>query len=288
MPPMESRFVTINGVSINYGQGEPNGPPLVFLPGFPDTWQGNMPALDALAQDHAVWSPTSRGMGESGHAASYSIADWVADVGAFIRAVAEPPVLGVGHSAGSWFGLAAAVTDPGLFRAFVSLDQPLNPEVHVAFHKPRVPVYGGFARAIRAASGREDLARRLYGVPTTLGKTLGEIETEEELLANADFFLNTDPEIFAAWEHDYLARWLLVPELQSWPGEYRGPLLFIDGDPDAGSMVTLEARAYHLARSPWADRVQIPGANHGLGLTEDPAPVVAEIRRFFGSLEDSS
>lgn len=282
---MESRFVTVNGVAINYGESEPNGPPLVFLPGFPDSWQEDIPVLDDLARDHTVRSPTSRGMGQSGHAAPYSIAAWVADVSAFIRAVAEPPVLGVGHSAGAWFGLAAAVTDPGLFRAFVSLDQPLNPEFHVGLHTPRRPMYGGIAKAIRAASGREDLVRRLADVPTTQGQTLREIESEEELLADADFFLGTDPEIFAAWEHDDLERWLLVPELQSWPGRYSGPLLFIDGDPDAGALVTREGQAYNLTRYPWAERVQIAGANHGLGLRTDPGPVAAHIRRFFRSLD---
>jgi len=285
---MESRFVTINGVSINYGASEPSGPPLVFLPGFPSSWQDYEPWLDGLAVDYTVLCPSLRGTGQSGHAAPYRIADWIADVGAFIRAVTDPPVLGAGHSAGSWFGLAAACSDPHLFRAFVSLDQPLNPEVHVEYHRPRVPIYGAYAKAMRAASGREELARLLADVPTTSGQTLGELESEEELLADAEYFLATDPEVFAAWENDTLTQWLLVPELQSWPGDYRGPLLFLDGDPDAGSLVSPEARAYNLERYPWADRVEIAAADHMLHLDDDPGSVVAEIRRYFSYLDADS
>jgi len=222
------------------------------------------------------------------HVAPYRIADWIADVGAFIRAVTEPPVLGVGHSAGSWFGLAAACTDPDLFRAFVSLDQPLNPEIHVEYHRPRVPVYGAYAKAMRAANGREELARLLADVPTTRGQTLGALESEEELLADADYFIATDPEVFRAWEDDTLREWLVVPDLQCWPGEYRGPLLFLDGDPNAGSLVSPDARAYNLDRYPWAQRVEIAGADHMLHLYNDPGTVVTEIRRFFSPLEKSA
>ncbi len=277
--------MTVNGVRLSHGESRDNGPTVVFLTGFPDTWEDYRPLLDALEPDHHVFTMTHRGLGQSEHAAPYRIADWVADTAAFVREVAGAPVLGIGHSAGAWFGLAAAVSEPDLFRAFVSLDQPLDPAVHVAFHRPRVPVYGAYARAMRAATGREDLARRLAQVPTTRGQTLGEIESEDELLADADFFLATDPAVFAAWEHDDLAGLLLVPELQSWPGAYAGPLLFVYGDPDAGSLVSREARRHNQERYPWAQQAEIAGADHSLGLYDDPTRVETEIRRFFGSLD---
>jgi len=285
---MESKFATVNGVRLNYGEGPPNGPSLVFLPGFPDTWSEALPILAAFQPDYHVFAPTHRGLGESGHAAPYRIADWVADSAAFVREVAGAPVLGIGHSAGSWFGLSAAGKDPGLFRAFVSLDQPLDPTVHVANHKPNVPIYGGIAAAMRAATGREDLARRLAAVPSTLGGTWGDHEDGAELLEDADFFRAADPAIFAAWERDDLAAWLLVPELQGWPGAYTGPVLFCDGDPAAGSLVTTEAQAYNRERYPWAERVQVPGSSHMMGISDDPSAAVAEICRFFSKLAPGS
>lgn len=283
---MESGFVTVNGVRLSYGEGPANGPRLVFLTGFPGSWEDYRPLLAALEPDYHVFTMTYRGLGQSEHAAPYRIADWVSETAAFIRDVAGAPALGIGHSAGAWFGLAAAVSEPDLFRAFVSLDQPLDPAVHVEFHKSRIRFYGAYAKAMRAASGREDLARRLAEVPTASGQTLGELESEDELLADADFFLTTDPKVFAAWEHDSLAELLLVPELQSWPGTYTGPLLFVYGDPDAGSLVSREARRYNQERYPWADQVEIAGANHSLGLYDDPTRVVTEIRRFLGSLDE--
>jgi len=281
---VESKFATVNGVRLNYGEGPANGPTVVYLPGFPDTWQEALPILAMLESDHHVFAPTHRGLGESEHAAPYRIADWVADAAAFIREVAGAPVLGIGHSAGSWFGLSAAGKEPDLFRAFISLDQPLDPAVHVANHQRNVPVYGGIAAAMRAGTDREDLARRLGAVPSTLGGTWSDHEAEAELLEDADFFGAADPAIFDAWERDDLAGWLLVPELQRWPGAYTGPLLFCDGDPGAGSLVTPAAQAYNRERYPWAERVQIPGANHMLGMADHPDMVATEARRFFSRL----
>lgn len=282
---MESRFATLNGVRLHYGEGAPNGPTLVFLTGFPDAWPDYRPLFDVLEPDYHVFAVTYRGIGQSGHAAPYRIADWVADSAAFIREIAGPAALGVGHSAGAWFGLSALGREPGLLRAFVGLDEPLDPAVHVAFHTPRKPVYGGFAKAMRAASGPEDLARRLALVPSSTGRPLGEIRSADELQAQATELFPCDPEIFAAWERDALAPWLLVPELQSWPGDYRGPLLFVYGDPAAGSLVSREARSYNQERYPWAERVEIAGAAHDLGLYDEPSRTLAEIRRFFGSLD---
>ena len=35
---MESKFIDVNSVRLNYGEGQPNGPTLVFLHGFPGAW----------------------------------------------------------------------------------------------------------------------------------------------------------------------------------------------------------------------------------------------------------
>jgi pimeloyl-ACP methyl ester carboxylesterase len=196
----------------------------------------------------------------------------------------EPPVLGVGHSAGSWFGLAAAASDPSLFSAFVSLDQPLNPEVHLVFHAGRIGTVKAMAAAMRAAADVDDLSRRLARIPTSAGVTWGDLFSEAELAEEAAGLKPHDPAIFDAWVHEELDALIDIPELKAWPGGYRNPVLFLDGDPEAGSLVSAEGAAYNLERYPWAQRVEMNGRDHSLGLGVDPGPVVDEIRRFFDNL----
>ena len=277
---MEARFATVNGVRVSYGEGELNGPDLVFLTGFPESWEDCRPFLEDLERDFHVFSPSMRGTGRSAHAPPYRIFDWVSDAAAFVREVVGAPVLGVGHSAGAWFGLSAAGRDPGLFRAFVGLDQPLNPEVHIEFHKTTRPTYAGFAAAMQSAKGTDDLARRLASAPSTRGGVLGDRMTATELLELAAPLATADPHIFDAWVNDDLRGWLSVPELTDWPGRFSGPVLFVYGDPEAGSLVDQDARGYNLERYPWAEVAEIPGADHQLGIDDSPSRVADEIRAY--------
>lgn len=281
---MESKFVEINGVGINYGEGPANGPALVFLHGFPGAWTEYAPVHELLQQHYHLFAPTYRGMGQSQWSDSYSIPQWIDDVGRFVHAVVQPPVLGVGHSAGSWFGLAAANTDPALFSAFVSLDQPLNPEVHIAYNANRFPTVKATVVAMQTAKDIDDLSRKLAQVPVWTGETYGDLYSEEELAQTAADLSGHDPAIFDPWVKDELVSWIDVPELKAWPGAYRDPVLFVDGDPDAGSLVSVEGAVYNMERYPWARHIELKGMDHGLGLWDDPGPVVKEIRRFFDDL----
>lgn len=272
---------------LDYGVGPPNGPVLVFLHGFPGAWPEYEPVYRLLLPHYHLIAPTMRGMGSSARAAPYRIADWIADAGRFIREIVGPGVVGVGHSAGSWFGLGAAVDDPDLFSAFVSLDQPLDPQVHVQYHQGRRAGVVAMAEAMRRASDVDDLRIRLAAVPASAGGTWGDLLSDEELAAQARDLWAHDPEIFASWVDDGLESFILVPELQRWPGSYRNPLLFIDGDPEAGSLVSAAGAEYNLERYPWAMRVEMAGRDHNLGLWDDPGPVVEEIRRFFGELNQA-
>lgn len=284
---MESKFVDINGIRLNYGEGPPNGPLLVFLNGFPGAWTEHGAVYKLLEPYYRVIAPTHRGLGQSEWSDSYWVRQWIDDVSAFIHATTETPVLGVGHSAGSWFGLAAANSDPGLFSAFVSLDRPLNPDVHITYHTPRIPTVKATAAAMRRAVDVDDLARRLADVRVSTGGTYGDLYSEEDLADYAAELSTSDPAIFNAWVNDDLASLIDVPEVKAWPGAYRNPLLFLDGDPKAGSLLSAEGTAYNMARYPWARRLEMPGMDHGLGLWDDPGPVVQEIHNFFGSLPPS-
>lgn len=282
---MENKHATINGVRVSYGEGPSNGPRLVVAGGYPSAWTDYALFLEELESRYHVFAATMRGVSPSEHRPPYTIADWTTDLGAFVHHVAQGPVLGIGHSAGAWFGLASSAKDPDLLRAFVSIDQPLDPRAHIGFNRERIPLLAGIAYALRSVSTIEELAHRMADLPSSDGGRLGDQLSEEQLEHEAASWRSMDPELFRAWEDDQLEHLLLVPELLDLPGAYNGPVLFLYGDPQAGSLVTPEAREYNRARYRRARNVQVDGLDHGMRLSTEPAPVVHEIDRFFGAID---
>ena len=210
---MESKFVEINGVRLNYGEGAGNGPRLVFLPGFPRYWTEYRPVLDALEPQYHLFALSMRGQGRSERSPPYTISSYIDDTAVFLREVVGRSALGIGHSAGAWFGLAAANDDPDLFSAFVSIDQPLDPADHVIAHGADTSSVQRMLDAMRAASGVEDLRLRLAALPAAGGGTWADEMSVRELGDRAAHLAGIDPETFAPWAEG-IEEWLLVPELQ--------------------------------------------------------------------------
>lgn len=282
---MEAKFATVNGVRLSYGESAPNGPSLVFLGGWPTRWEDVGLLTADLSRDHHVYCPSLRGFGLSAHAASYRVADFAADVVAFVREVVGRPAVGIGHSGGGLWGLAAGAADPSIWTAFACLDVPLDPEAHVAHHVATRATFTGVADALRSAPSVEDLARRLAEIPLDTGELWGDLASEDELRDRAESRFGTDPAVFDPWVHDDLRGFLSVPELSGLPGAFSAPVLFVYGDPAAGSMPDADARRYNQERYPWAEVVELPGLDHGLGIYDDPSALTAAIRRFLASVE---
>ncbi|SDL04846.1 alpha/beta fold hydrolase [Aliiruegeria lutimaris] len=280
---MRSKFVDLNGVRLNYGEGAANGSSLVFLPGFPRYWSEYQPMLEELEPHYHVFALSMRGQGQSQWSPPYRISDYIEDTVAFLREVVGPSSYGVAHSAGAWFGLAAANDFPDLFSAFVSIDQPLDPDDHIIAHGTDTSSVKTMLTAMRVATGVDDLALKLRGVPTSDGRTWADEMSGEDIRARAVHLSGIDPETFAPWA-DGLESWIGVPALQRWPGQYRAPLMFLDGDPEAGSMLTSKSVSYNMARYPWAKRVELQHHDHVMGLRDAPEPAVAEIRRFLDGI----
>jgi len=281
---MRTEWVDVNEIRLNFGEGPANGQRLVLLPGFPRHWEEYLPLLEALESHYHVFALSMRGQGLSQRAPPYTISSYIQDTVAFLQNVVGPAAFGVGHSAGAWFGLAAANDFPDLFSAFVSIDQPLDPEDHLLAHGTDTSSVENTLNAMRAAVDVDDLQARLAMLPTSNGGVLADEISEAELKARAVHLIKIDPETFAPWAKG-LEKWILVPELQRWPGSYKAPLLFLDGDPTEGSMLTEAAVNYNLARYPWAERIELKKYDHVMRLRDAPHQAVAEIRRFFDSLE---
>lgn len=116
----QSRHVTLNdGRRHHYVEVDGEGPTLVFLHGYTDSWRSFAPLLPALAGSARLLLLDQRGHGLSERAERYAIADFAADVIAFIEALADGPVHLAGHSLGSIVAHRVAVLRPDLVESLV-------------------------------------------------------------------------------------------------------------------------------------------------------------------------
>lgn len=279
---LERKTLDLAGTVFDYGEGQRSGPTLLYLHGFPGTWDQHLRFLELLSSSYHVVACSLPGFGRSGHHDSYSVAAWIEDTRLFITSQFDQPVNGVGYSMGGWFGLGAAVARVDLFSSFVVLDMPLNPADHLDPH--RTAMLRAMFRHVVESKSDHDLAERLGSVTLPTGQSYAEVGTFEQRLAHAKDLRQHDPGIYRSIVDAGLDSVLDVPELHALPGEWRGPILFIYGEPDSGSLVNSAGAEFNRERYPWAEEMQFPARGHELGLVEDPEPIAGAIADWVGSL----
>ena len=94
-------------------QGNPSGVPVIFLHGFLDSWHSFERVLPHLPESIHAFALTQRGHGDASRPASgYSIADFSADLAAFMDGLNLPTAVIVGHSMGSAVAQRFAIDQP--------------------------------------------------------------------------------------------------------------------------------------------------------------------------------
>ncbi len=172
------RFVQTNGINMHIAEaGE--GPLVVLLHGFPESWYSYRHQLEALsaAGYHAV-APDQRGYGETDspeEIEKYTQLHLVGDVVGLLASLGEDECVVVGHDWGSPVAANFAVLRPGLVRGAVLLSVPYVPRgdvdsltrltqtlgpnnYHVRFQEV------GRAEAVMEADLRGSLLSSLYGL----------------------------------------------------------------------------------------------------------------------------
>src|SRR5215212_7125868 len=127
------RFATTRlrtGPQVHYAeQGDPDGEPLVFVHGYPDSWYSFSRLLPLLAP--ARWHAYAfdqRGFGDSQRpAGGYTPDDFAADVVAFLDAVGVARATLVGHSMGSFIARRVAETHPERVARLVLIGSAVTP-----------------------------------------------------------------------------------------------------------------------------------------------------------------
>ena len=243
----------------------PHLPTLVFLHHFGGssrTWQ---PLIGELNRNYRCIALDMRGFGDSEVSDGGTVADYVADLSAWVADLALSAITLVGHSMGGKVALAWAATQPAaLHRLILIAPSPLSAEPMRAVQRQRALASYG-QRAALEQTLRQDTARPL---PTDL---------QTAVIADN---LRSTPTAWQAWlEHgsreDLSA---LMPQIQV-------STLILSGEADQTIKPEVIQRevAAQLIHAPRVQLIMLPDAAHLLPL-EAPQAVARAIRHFMGDL----
>jgi pimeloyl-ACP methyl ester carboxylesterase len=166
-----------------------NGPPLLLMHGWPQTWYAWRLVMLALARDFHVIAPDQRGTGLSGKPPDgYDTGTLAADLVALMDALGHQRFAMAGHDTGLWIGYALAADHPDRLARLAVAETPLpglspspplftngrlnNALWHFAFNRlaevnehlviGREEIYFGWQFATKAARPLPDDAVRYY------------------------------------------------------------------------------------------------------------------------------
>lgn len=122
LPGFAEQIVDASGVRLHVVTGG-EGPPLILLPGWPETWWSYHKVMPELARHHRVVAVDLRGMGGSDKPMDgYDKRTMAGDIAALVAKLGFDRVDVVGHDIGSMVAYSFAANHPELTRSLVLLD----------------------------------------------------------------------------------------------------------------------------------------------------------------------
>jgi non-heme chloroperoxidase len=160
LTPQFADTLLTTGVRLRYAEhGDASGQPIILLHGYTDSWFSFSGVLPALAATYHVYALDQRGHGDSDRPAQgYSMADFAADVLAFMDAMGLPSATVVGHSMGSLIAQQVALAAPTHVARLVLIGAATNARTQdlLAFQQAvdtlRDPVPAEFVRDFQAST----------------------------------------------------------------------------------------------------------------------------------------
>jgi pimeloyl-ACP methyl ester carboxylesterase len=103
-----------------------DGPPLLLIHGWPQTWYAWRLVMPALARDFSVIAPDQRGIGLTSRSENgYDTGTLAADLAALMDTLGHERFAVAGHDTGMWIGYALAADHPGRVAALAVAETPL-------------------------------------------------------------------------------------------------------------------------------------------------------------------
>jgi non-heme chloroperoxidase len=168
-----ARFANLRlgtGPRLHYVEyGDPDGKPVVFLHGWPDSWFSFSRVLPLLPATLRAVAVDQRGFGDSERPdTGYAIPDMAADVIAFLDALEIERATLVGHSFGTFVARQAAIAHPRRIAALVLIgtgfaaSNPVTREVQTVLRDLPDPIPVEFARDFQASTAYRPLPPEFF------------------------------------------------------------------------------------------------------------------------------
>jgi pimeloyl-ACP methyl ester carboxylesterase len=244
------------GMSINYAEGPPAGPPLVMLHGVTNRWQTWLPVLPLLGWQFHCCALDQRGHGRSGRAADgYQSDRFAQDVIQFLEQEIKQPVVLVGQSLGAMITLKVAAQAPDLIQAIVVSDPPLFAAADGDGTTP--PWFQQYYDLVRARTTRDEKVAALAEL--TPDTDLAAIQAHLKCLEMLD------PEVLLAGAADGLfvdfALADVLPKISC-------PTLLIRGNPDLGGVIEAQELQRALALIAKVTYIDVTDMGHNLHIPQ--------------------
>jgi pimeloyl-ACP methyl ester carboxylesterase len=276
-------------LAISYGEGPPSGPPLVFLHGGSARWRAYEDVLLDLAGSVHLFAPDLRGHGHSGRAPGrYALPDYADDIVAFMRQVVAQPAALFGHSLGGNVALLVAARSAECTTAVVVGDSPLTQLTggsgpHGASDETLAAwrdLAGGRLSVEEITEALKDAPARIPGQQklVTMREKHGEDSAYFPAMA-ANLYYNDPDMLTAVLDGATSAGYDLEEVLRT----IRSPVLLLQGDPDAGGLLTDAQMDRALGLLAQGRHARLLGTGHNI-FWPDPARVLRIVLEFLESV----
>ncbi|MFC0215754.1 alpha/beta fold hydrolase [Paenibacillus chartarius] len=284
----ENKFV-FHAMEFHYAEcGNASGEPVLLLHGGSSRWQ-SFEGLIPYLSDYHVFAPDLRGHGKSDRAPdkSYRLEDYVEDIAAFIDEVIGQPPLIYGHSLGGMIALLLGAWYPERVKAILVGDSPISTEVlkeHTLGQREmtehwRTLAAKGDASAIAAELKKISIPVAGRSDPVPASEVFGEDHVWFDFMAVS--LSQNDPYMLDAINHrfDETYEAYKLPEFS----KAECPVLFIQGDPEQGGLMSDQDLEKVLRIMKRAETVRVTGVGHPLHM-QDPEQVFRIIDSFIRRL----
>ncbi|MEC9093881.1 MAG: alpha/beta hydrolase [Planctomycetota bacterium] len=257
-------------LSLNVYQGHQTGPPLVFVHGVLRCWQDFRPLFPYLGYDWTCVALDQRGHGESERVPKqYEVMHYVGDVVQFVESQFEQPVILYGHSLGAMVVAAVAAELGNKIGGAILEDPPFETMGSRIQETPLLSYFNGIRDVVHAHREPWAIASALAEVKIVdpvsgVIQKLSDIRDEASLIFAAKCLAKIDPGVL---DPIVESRWLRNYDFQQVTQMIECPMLVLQGDPNAGGMLTDEDVSIMKSLKPNLFHVKFHGGGHQLHWT---------------------